>query len=118
MKSTTEMLMEFVADNSNGSRHVGCTEERSRAHPWSASAPGFTLIELMIIIAIIAAIAIPNLLRARASANESSAISSLRTLVSSQALFFQTEDKYATSLQELLDVEWSRGTLQESVSPP
>ena len=51
---------------------------------------GFTLIELMIvvsIIAIIAAIAIPSLLRARISANEASAISSLRTLSSAQISF-------------------------------
>jgi prepilin-type N-terminal cleavage/methylation domain-containing protein len=51
---------------------------------------GFTLIELMIviaIIAIIAAIAIPNLLSARLSANESNAISTLRNLVTSQAQF-------------------------------
>ena len=44
---------------------------------------GFTLIELMIvvaIIAIIAAIAIPNLIIARKIANESSAIASMRTL--------------------------------------
>ena len=44
---------------------------------------GFTLIELMIvvaIIAIIAAIAIPSLLNARKAGNEVSAISSLRTL--------------------------------------
>ncbi|TET37220.1 MAG: prepilin-type N-terminal cleavage/methylation domain-containing protein [Planctomycetota bacterium] len=48
---------------------------------------GFTLIELMIvvaIIAIIAAIAIPALLHARMSANEGSAIANLRTISSSQ----------------------------------
>ncbi len=51
---------------------------------------GFTLIELMIviaIIAIIAAIAIPNLLAARLNANESNAIATLRNLVTSQAQF-------------------------------
>jgi type IV pilus assembly protein PilA len=44
---------------------------------------GFSLIELLIVVAIIliiAAIAIPNLLRARMAANESSAVASLRTI--------------------------------------
>src|SRR5258708_7322646 len=44
---------------------------------------GFSLIELLIVVAIIliiAAIAIPNLLRARVAANESSAVGNLRTL--------------------------------------
>ena len=44
---------------------------------------GFSLIELLIVVAIIliiAAIAIPNLLRARMAANESAAASSIRTI--------------------------------------
>jgi prepilin-type N-terminal cleavage/methylation domain-containing protein len=54
---------------------------------------GFSLIELLIVVAIIliiAAIAIPNLLRARISANESSAASSVRTVNTAQVSFFST----------------------------
>ena len=53
---------------------------------------GFTLIELMIviaIIAIIAAIAIPNLLAARLSANETAGVATLRNIISAQAQFQQ-----------------------------
>ncbi|MBZ5570499.1 MAG: prepilin-type N-terminal cleavage/methylation domain-containing protein [Acidobacteriia bacterium] len=54
---------------------------------------GFSLIELLIVVAIIliiAAIAIPNLLRARIAANESSAVSSIRTLNTAQISYFST----------------------------
>jgi len=54
---------------------------------------GFSLIELLIVVAIIliiAAIAIPNLLRSRIAANESSAVGSLRTIVTSQVTYATT----------------------------
>ena len=51
---------------------------------------GFSLIELLIVVAIIliiAAIAIPNLLRARMAANESSAVGSVRTLNTAEVTY-------------------------------
>jgi len=54
---------------------------------------GFSLIELLIVVAIIliiAAIAIPNLLRARIAANESSAVSSIRTINTGEATYQMT----------------------------
>jgi len=54
---------------------------------------GFSLIELLIVVAIIliiAAIAIPNLLRARMAANESSAVASVRTVNTAQVTYNST----------------------------
>jgi len=66
---------------------------------------GFSLIELLIVVAIIliiAAIAIPNLLRARISANESSAVGSLRTIVTTNTQYYSTYGTgYAAALANL-----------------
>jgi type IV pilus assembly protein PilA len=54
---------------------------------------GFSLIELLIVVAIIliiAAIAIPNLLRSRIAANESSAVGSMRSINTAQVTYAST----------------------------
>jgi prepilin-type N-terminal cleavage/methylation domain-containing protein len=63
---------------------------------------GFTLVELMIvlaIIAIIAAFAIPNLMKSRMSANETSAVGALRALTSAEATYMNRYNVYGTLAQ-------------------
>ena len=65
---------------------------------------GFSLIELLIVVAIIliiAAIAIPNLLRAKISANEASGAGSMRTINTQEVSYLTTFNFYSPSLAAL-----------------
>jgi type IV pilus assembly protein PilA len=65
---------------------------------------GFSLIELLIVVAIIliiAAIAIPNLLKARIAANQASAVGSIRTIGGANTNYLSTFGGYATNLSDL-----------------
>jgi len=69
---------------------------------------GFSLIELLIVVAvilIIAAIAIPNLLRAKIAANEASAVGSMRTIVTGEISYASAQwlgaGQYSANLSDL-----------------
>jgi len=70
---------------------------------------GFSLIELLIVVAIIliiAAIAIPNLLRSKMAANEASAVASCRTINTAEVVYSSTYNVpavFAASLSALSD---------------
>ena len=71
---------------------------------------GFTLVEIMIVVAIIAllaAIAIPNLLRARLNANESAAIAAMQTISAAAQSYRAANPSYPGSL-----------TILSSTAPP
>jgi len=78
---------------------------------------GFSLIELLIVVAIIliiAAIAIPNLLRAKMAANEASAVGSLRTLNTACVSYSTTYGTFPAALSNLQSAGGGTATSTEA----
>ena len=79
---------------------------------------GFSLIELLIVVAIIliiAAIAIPNLLRSKMAANEAAAVGGLRTIVTAQVTYYSTYNTgYAITFNALSGIAGAAATCAAS----
>src|SRR5258708_12214032 len=84
---------------------------------------GFSLIELLIVVAIIliiAAIAIPNLIRSKMAANEASAVATLRSINTAQVVYSSTYNvpfTFAGSLTALADGGHPTTSLQGPAPP-
>ena len=80
---------------------------------------GFSLLELLIVVAIIliiATIAIPSLLRSRQSANETSAVANMRTLNTAQVSYSSSNAGAYGSLSDLISAGLSDSRFTAAVS--
>ncbi len=80
---------------------------------------GFTLVEIMIVVAIIAllaAIAIPNVLRGRTTANESASVGNMRAIISSLEMFRSVNSAYPTTAQTWMTAMY--GATCAAADPP
>lgn len=103
------MLLKNVAEKKKNrlmKRQFRPPETIGRPHKPGVSRVGFTLVEMMIVVAIIIiliTLAVPNMLRSRIIANEGVAIGALRTINNACQLYHINKENYPASLSDLIE---------------